>query len=84
MRGASIMSLLDKASHEWEQLFTQFKNTDGDEVVCMVHKRTKQSVYFDAQQNRLLSKNEARKFTIDLTGKHAIASEGNHNPLNRG
>jgi hypothetical protein len=78
------MSTLDKASHEWEQLFTQYKNKLGDEVVCMVHKRTKQSVYYDTKLNRLLSKVEAKLFTIDLTGKYAIVSEGNHNPLKGG
>ena len=75
------MSKLDKEPHEWEQLYTQYKNSSGDAVVCMIHKRTKKSVYFDAQLNRLLSKKEARMFKLDLTGQFAVISEGGNKPL---
>lgn len=75
------MSKSDKELHEWEQLYTQYKNPEGDSVVCMIHKRTKKSVYFDSKLNRLLSKNEARMFKLDLTGQFAIISEGAHNPM---
>jgi len=75
------MSKLDKEPHEWEQLFTQYKNPAGDAVICMIHKRTKKSVYFDAQLNRLLSKKESKMFKLDLTGQFAIISEGGNNPV---
>lgn len=75
------MNKLDKEPHEWEQLFTQYRNPSGDAVICMIHKRTKKSVYIDAKLNRLLSKKEAKMFKLELTGQFEIISEGDYNPL---
>ncbi len=69
------MGIIDQSEHEWEQLFTQYKNPAGDTVVCMVHKATKKRVYFDGQLNRLLSKQEAKLYTLDLTGKYEIITQ---------
>ena len=66
------MEILDKASYEWEQLFTQYKTQAGDTVVCMIHKDTKKRVYYDAQLNRVLSKNEAKRYSLDLTGQFPV------------
>lgn len=69
------MSELDKSTHEWEQLFTQYKNPTGDTVVCMVHKISKNRVYFDAQLNRLLSKKESKIYSLDMTGQYSTFIE---------
>ena len=72
------MSELDKSAHEWEQLFTQYKNPTGDTVVCMIHKVSKNRVYFDAQLNRLLSKKESKIYSLDMTGQYStfVESQG--------
>lgn len=62
------MSKLGRIKEEWEQLFTQFNNLNGNSVVCMVNKQSKKRIYFDMQQNRVLSKQEAVSYTIDMTG----------------
>jgi hypothetical protein len=62
----------DKAEQNWEHLYTQFKNPEGDQVMCMMHKQTKKFVYYDVKLNRLLSKQEAMLFRPDVTGKHVI------------
>jgi hypothetical protein len=64
------MGNLAKVDHNWEHLYTQFKAPTGDPVVCMVHKETKKFVYFDVQLNRVLSKQEALLYRVDVTGKH--------------
>jgi hypothetical protein len=69
------MNELDNTPHEWEQLFTQYKNPSGDTVICMVHKATKKRVYFDAQLNRLLSKRESKLYSLDMTGQYSIILE---------
>jgi hypothetical protein len=56
----------------WEHLYTQFKNSAGAQVVCMMHKQTKKFIYFDVQSNRLLSKQEALSYRVDVTGIHKI------------
>ena len=66
------MGKLDRLVYGWEQLFAQYKNQTGDAVVCMVNKRTKKRIYFDVQLNRVLSKREASRYTIDLTGKYVV------------
>lgn len=66
------MGKLDQIGNSWEQLFAQYKNQTGDSVVCMVNKQTKKRIYFDIQLNRILSKKEAARFTIDLTGQFMI------------
>jgi len=58
--------------HDWEHLYTQFKNPTGDPVICMVHKVTKKFIYFDIKSNRLLSKQEALIFRPDVTGIHSV------------
>jgi hypothetical protein len=69
------MSEIDNSKHEWEQLFTQFKNPSGDTVICMMHKSTKKRVYFDAQLNRLLSQKESKIYSLDMTGKYSVVLE---------
>ena len=64
------MGILTKEEHNWEHLYTHFKDLTGDPVVCMVHKQTKKFVYFDVQLNRILSKQEALMYRVDVTGKH--------------
>lgn len=64
------MSKFNKTSQEWEHLYTQYKNAEGDPVMCMVHKKTKKLVCFDVKLNRVLSKQEAINFRADVTGVH--------------
>jgi hypothetical protein len=64
------MGNLAKVDHNWEHLYTQFNNSTGSPVVCMVHKLTKKFIYFDIQLNRVLSKQEALVYRVDVTGKH--------------
>jgi len=66
------MNILDRVEECWEHLYTQFKNPEGDEVLCMVHKETKKFVYFDVKLNRVLTKKEALAFRVDVTGLHVI------------
>lgn len=68
------MSKLAIVERNWEHLYTQFKNTTGDPVICMVHKRTKKFVYLDIKSNQLLSKQEALMYRADVTGIHLIRS----------
>jgi hypothetical protein len=68
------MGKLDKIEDEWEQLFMQYKDSTGDPVVCMVNKSSKKRLYFDVKLNRLLSKQEASRYTIDLTSQFLIQS----------
>jgi len=68
------MGKLDKIEEEWEQLFLQYKNETGDTVVCMVGKESRKRLYFDVKLNRFLSKREASRYTIDLTGQFLIQS----------
>jgi hypothetical protein len=60
---------LDKIGNDWEQLFTQFRNKADGSVVCMVNKSTRKRIYIDIRSNRLLSSQEALKYTIDLTSQ---------------
>jgi hypothetical protein len=60
---------VDKFDNDWEQLFTQFRNKADGSVVCLVNKSTRKRVYIDIQSNRLLSGQEALKYTIDLTSQ---------------
>lgn len=69
------MNILDRAEECWEHLYTQFKNPQGDEVLCMVHKETKKLVCFDVKLNRVLSKQEALAFRADVTGLHVIRQD---------
>ncbi len=64
------MSKPAKTDHEWDHLYTQFKNASRDPVLCMVHKRTKKLAYFDVKLNKMLSKKEALNFRADVTGVH--------------
>jgi hypothetical protein len=66
------MNIFDRVEGCWEHLYTQFKNPEGDQVLCMVHKDTKRLVYFDVKLNRVLSKQEAMEFRADVTGLHVI------------
>jgi adenylate cyclase class IV len=69
------MSRFIKDGHEWEHLYTQFKNASKDQVLCMVNKRTKKLVYFDVTLNKMLSKQEALHFRADVTGVHVTYKE---------
>lgn len=60
----------DKVDHNWEHLYTQFKNSTGHPVLCLVHRQTKKFIYFDVQLNRVLSKQEALVYRVDVTGKY--------------
>ncbi len=64
------MGNISKMDHNWEHLYTQFKKPTGGIVVCMVHKETKKFIYFDVQLKRILSKQEALIYRLDVTGKH--------------
>ena len=66
------MGKLDSIANGWEQLFAQYKYENGGAVVCMVNKQTKKRIYFDLELNRILSKREATRYTIDLTGQYAL------------
>lgn len=66
------MSELKNLRHDWDCLYTQFKSVGKDRVICMVHKNTKEFVYFDVKLNRLLSKQEAMTYRLDVTGLHVI------------
>ncbi len=66
------MEILAKVERNWEHLYTQIKNSTGDTVVCMVHKETKKFIYIDVKLNRILSKQEALNYRLDVTGKHII------------
>lgn len=66
------MSKLAIIKRDWEHLYTQFKNSKGDPVVCLMHKRTKKFIYFDIRLKRLLTKQEALMFRPDVTGIHLI------------
>jgi len=72
------MDSLDKLEQNWEHLYTQFKNPNGDSVLCMVHKQTKKFAYIDVKLNRVLSKKEALNYRVDVTGVHVIYSEATH------
>lgn len=69
------MDDLDKLEQNWKHLYTQFKDSNGDPVLCMVHKQTKKFAYVDVQLNRVLSKQEALNYRVDVTGLHVIYSE---------
>jgi len=69
------MDILDRADGNWEHLYTQFKNPEGDQVHCMVHKETKKLLCFDVKLNRVLTKREAREFRADVTGLHVAYQE---------
>jgi len=69
------MSKIDNLNPDWEHLYSQYKNAEGDPVICMVHKRTKKFVYYDVKLNRVLSKQEALLFRVDVTGKHHSIEE---------
>jgi hypothetical protein len=62
----------NKLSTDWEQLFMQYKNQAGDLVACFINKQSKKRVYFDMKLNRVLSKREAFRYTIDLTSQFPI------------
>ena len=66
------MDIFDRAEGCWEHLYTQFKNPEGDRVLCMMHKESKRFVYFDVKLNRVLTKQEALVFRPDVTGLHVI------------
>jgi hypothetical protein len=69
------MSNLDKFAQQWEHLYTQFKGSNGDPVLCMVNKQTNKFAYLDVKLNRVLSKQEALNYRVDVTGFHVIYSE---------
>ena len=69
------MDIFDRAEGCWEHLYTQFKNPEGDKVLCMVHKVTKKLVCFDVKLNRVLTKREALAFRADVTGLHVKYQE---------
>jgi hypothetical protein len=64
------MNILDKMEGNWEPLYTQYRNVEGDQVLCLMNKETKEFVYFDVKQSRVLTKKEARAFRVDRTGLH--------------
>ena len=66
------MDILDRAEGCWEHVYTQFKNPGGDRVLCMMHKETGQFLYFDVKLNRVLTKQEAFVFRVDVTGLNTI------------
>lgn len=68
------MDGVDKLEREWEHLYTQFKYLTGGSVICLMHRETKKFVYFDVQQNRFLSKQEALIYRVDATGIHVTHS----------
>lgn len=69
------MSNLGKLEQQWEHLYTQFKGSSGDPVLCMMHKQTKKFAYVDVKLNRVLSKQEALNYRVDVTGFHVVYSE---------
>ena len=69
------MEILDRMDECWEHLYTQFKNPEGDQVLCLMHKETKKFVYFDVKLNRTLSKQEAMMFRVDGTGWNVAYQE---------
>ena len=69
------MSEYVKPGHDWEHLYTQFKNANKDRVLCLMHKKTREFIYFDVKLNRLLSKREAMAYRLDVTGLHVIAAK---------
>ncbi len=66
------MAKLNKSHHEWDHLYTQFKNASQDPVLCMVHKKTKKFAYFDVKLNKMLTKQEALNYRADVTGLHVV------------
>jgi hypothetical protein len=68
----AFMEIFEETEGSWEHVYTQFKNPDGDRVLCMMHKETKKFVYFDVKLNRVLTKREALVFRADVTGLHVI------------
>jgi hypothetical protein len=68
------MKKISEGNHEWEHLYTQFKYSSKDPVMCMVHTRTKKLVYYDVTLNRILSKQEALNYRADVTGLHVAYS----------
>lgn len=56
----------------WEHLYTQFKSTNQERVLCMMHKETRKLAYFDTKLNRFLTKREAMTYRMDVTGIHVI------------
>jgi hypothetical protein len=66
------MAKLIKSHHEWDHLYTQFKNASKDPVLCMVHKTTKKFAYFDVKLNKMLTKQEALNYRADVTGLHVV------------
>lgn len=69
------MGNLEELKQNWEHLYTQFKDSSGDPVLCMFHKQTKKFVYIDVKLNRVLSKREALSYRADVTGLHVTYSE---------
>lgn len=69
------MSKFIKDRHEWEHLYTQFKNSGKEPVLCMVNKRTKKLIYFDVTLNKILSRKEATNYRPDVTGLHVAYSQ---------
>jgi hypothetical protein len=69
------MSKFIKGNHEWEHLYTQFKHSGKEPVLCMVNKRTKKLAYFDVTLNKVLSKKEALIYRADVTGLHVAYSQ---------
>lgn len=69
------MGSFAKEGHCWEHLYTQYRNTEGEPVMCLVNTKTKKLAYFDVKSNRFLSKSEASIFRMDVTGIHVIHRE---------
>lgn len=65
----------DQSEQNWEYFYTQFKYSNGDPVICMVHRLTKKFIYVDIKSRRILSKPEALDYRVDVTGLHIIYSE---------
>lgn len=66
------MSKLAMVENDWKHIYTQFKGATEDRVLCLMHKQTKNFVYFDMKLNRLLSKEEALQYRPDVTGLHLV------------
>ncbi len=66
------MSKLDKLDKDWEHVYTQFKNVNQDQVLCLMNSRTRKMVYYDVKLNRILSKRESYLYRPDVTGIHVI------------
>lgn len=66
------MNDMEKLERDWEHIYTQFKGSTEDGVLCFMHKQTRQFVYLDSKLKRFLTKQEASKYRLDATGLHAI------------